>query len=60
MPSPIDLQKALSGVDYPADKATLIQHAKDSGAGKDVLDALENIEDRQYDGPSGVSSSAFD
>jgi len=30
------------------------------GAGKDVLDAFDNIEDRQYDGPSGVSSSAFD
>jgi len=59
MPSPIDLQKALSGMDYPATKDQIVQHAEQNGADDDVLQTLRGIEDREYDGPSGVSSSAF-
>jgi hypothetical protein len=59
MVSPIDIQKVLSGMDYPARKEDIIQHAKKQGADKEVLDALEKIEDREYEGPSGVSSAVF-
>ncbi|MCW2532472.1 MAG: uncharacterized protein JWP62_2042 [Blastococcus sp.] len=58
--SPIDIQKALSGMDYPASKADIVRHAEQQGADKEVLDALRNIDDREYEGPSGVSSAAFD
>jgi hypothetical protein len=60
MVSPIDIQKALSGMDYPASKADIVRHAEQQGADKEVLDALRNIDDREYEGPSGVSSAAFD
>jgi hypothetical protein len=60
MVSPIDIQKALSGIDYPASKDDLVRHAEQNGGGKDVLDALGKIEDREYEGPSGVSSAVFD
>ena len=60
MPSPIDVQKALSGMDYPASKDQIVQHAEQSGADDEVLDALRGIEDREYEGPSGVSSAVFD
>jgi Protein of unknown function (DUF2795) len=60
MVSPIDIQKALSGIDYPAGKQQIVDHAKQNGGGKDVIDALEGIEDREYEGPSGVSSAVFD
>jgi hypothetical protein len=59
MVSPIDIQKALSGMDYPASKADIVRHAEQQGADKEVLDALRNIDDREYEGPSGVSSAAF-
>jgi hypothetical protein len=59
MPSPIDIQKALSGMDYPASKDQIVQHAERNGADDEVLETLRGIEDREYDGPSGVSSSAF-
>jgi hypothetical protein len=55
MPSPIDLQKSLSGVDYPARKDHLIARAKGNGARKDVLDALRRLPDHEYDDHSGVS-----
>jgi hypothetical protein len=60
MPSPIDIQKALSGMDYPATKDQIVQHAEQHGADKEILDSLRKIDDREYEGPSGVSSAVFD
>jgi hypothetical protein len=60
MVSPIDIQKALSGLDYPASKEQIVAHAEKQGADEEVLEALRKIEDRQYEGPSGVSSAVFD
>jgi hypothetical protein len=58
MVSPIDIQKALKGIDYPATKEQILEHAK--GGDKDVVDALQKIDDREYEGPSGVSAAVFD
>jgi hypothetical protein len=60
MPSPIDIQKALSGMDYPASKDEIVRHAEQNGADEEILDALRGIDDREYEGPSGVSSAVFD
>jgi hypothetical protein len=60
MVSPIDIQKALSGIDYPASKDDIVKHAESHGGDQEVLDALRNIDDREYEGPSGVSSAVFD
>jgi len=60
MPSPIDIQKALKGMDYPASKDQIVAHAEQNGADPEILDALRGIDDREYEGPSGVSSAVFD
>ena len=54
-PDFIEVQKSLSGVDYPASKQDLLEHARGQGAGDDVLQALQRIPDREYDGPNAVS-----
>jgi hypothetical protein len=59
MASPIDIQKALSGMDYPARKEDIVRHAEQNGADPEVMEALKKIEDREYEGPSGVSSAVF-
>jgi hypothetical protein len=59
MVSPIDIQKALGGMDYPASKDDIIEHARSHGGSDEVLEALRGIDDREYDGPSGVSESVF-
>ena len=59
-PNPIQVQKFLGGIDYPANKETLISRAKESGADSNVLDALQNIPDKEYDGPTAVSSAVSD
>jgi hypothetical protein len=59
MVSPIDIQKALSGMDYPASKDQIVQHAQKQGGDEEVIEALKKIPDREYEGPSGVSSAVF-
>jgi hypothetical protein len=59
MVSPIDIQKALSGMDYPARKEDIVRLAERNGADSEILEALNKIEDREYEGPSGVSSAVF-
>jgi hypothetical protein len=60
MVSPIDIQKALGGMDYPARKEEIVKHAQEHGGDDDVVKALQGIEDREYEGPSGVSAAVFD
>jgi hypothetical protein len=56
-PIAIQVQKFLGGIDYPASKEDIVRTAKDAGADDEVLDALEGIPDREYDGPTGVSEA---
>ena len=53
--NPIEVQKFLSGMDYPASKQEILDNAREQGADESVMSALEQIADREYDGPSGVS-----
>lgn len=59
-PNPIQIQKFLGGVDYPADREALLSKAKDSGADRNVIAALESLPDREYDSPTAVSSAIAD
>jgi len=59
-PTPIELQKYLSGVDYPVSKEQLISTARDQGAPDDVIRALESVEADEFDAPTAVSSALGD
>jgi hypothetical protein len=54
-PNPVQIQKFLGGIDYPAAKAEILQTARSEGADERVMAALERIPDRQYDSPVSVS-----
>jgi hypothetical protein len=56
-PNPIQLQKHLKGVDYPASKSDLVATAREHGADQDIIAALEAMPDREYDGPNAVSQA---
>ncbi|HLI36464.1 MAG TPA: DUF2795 domain-containing protein [Streptosporangiaceae bacterium] len=53
----IKVQKFLAGVDYPATKEQLIEHARGRKADGEALRALDSIPDREYDGPNAVSQA---
>lgn len=56
-PQPIEVQKYLSGMDYPTTKDKIVEHARKQGAPQEVMGALENIPDQEYDGPNRVSQA---
>jgi hypothetical protein len=49
-----EVQKALKGMDYPADREELVEHAKRNGADQEIIDALENMDKQNFDGPNAV------
>lgn len=53
--NPIQVEKFLKGVNYPASKQDLLNCAKQEGADANVLDTLAHIPDKTYDGPVGIS-----
>jgi hypothetical protein len=55
--NPIEVQKALKGIDYPASKDELVQTAEQNGAPQDVVEELRSLEDNQFDGPDRVQAA---
>lgn len=56
-PNPIQMQKFLGGVEYPASREQLVEHARAKGADEAVLTGLQAIPDREYNGPNAVSQA---
>jgi predicted outer membrane protein len=55
--NPIQLQKFLKGVDYPADKKELMERARSLGADENVMATLENLQDECFQTPADVSEA---
>ena len=55
--NPIQVQKFLSGVDYPAPKQALVDRAREQGADDNVLSALEQLPDEEFQTPADVSQA---
>lgn len=55
--NPIQIQKYLKGVDYPASKQDLIKSAKKNGADESVCASLEQLPDEDFQTPADVSEA---
>jgi UDP-glucuronate decarboxylase len=55
--NPIDVERHLSGVSYPASKQALLDEADEQGAGEDIRSALAQLPDDEYDSPAAVSKA---
>ncbi|MER7576538.1 DUF2795 domain-containing protein [Streptomyces sp. NPDC126514] len=57
--SPIDVQKALKGADYPARREDLVTLAKDNGADDTLVQKLNDAREDEFDGPNEVQKAVF-
>ena len=57
--SPIDLQKALKGAEYPASRDDLVSLARDNGADDVLVEKLSNASTDEFDGPNDVQKVVF-
>jgi hypothetical protein len=55
--NPIQVQKFLSGMHYPAKKDDVVTHAKSKGADEKVIDTREQLPDNNYVTPADVSKA---
>ncbi|UGB38715.1 DUF2795 domain-containing protein [Frateuria soli] len=52
--SPANVQKYLSGVDYPAEKQDLIEAARRNDAPDEVMQTIRKLPEDNYGGPQDV------
>ncbi|MFI0240559.1 DUF2795 domain-containing protein [Streptomyces sp. NPDC016845] len=57
--SPIDLQKALKGAEYPTSKDELVSLAQKNGANDSVVSKLDGVSPDHFDGPDEVQKAVF-
>ncbi len=53
--NPVQVEKYLKGIDYPATKQDLLQKAEQEGADEKVMSTLEKLPDEEYEGPTHIS-----
>jgi len=55
--SPIQVQKFLKGVSYPASKNDLVKQAKQNKADKEIISMLEGMKEDKFKNPAEVSKA---
>ncbi|MBE9155848.1 DUF2795 domain-containing protein [Nodosilinea sp. LEGE 06152] len=55
--NPIQVQKFLKGMEYPASKQDVIDHAKQQGADENVCSTLEDMPEDEFETPADVSKA---
>lgn len=56
--NPVDIQKYLEGIDYPATADDIAQHAEDNDAPEEVLMVLRQLPAKEYKNAADVSKEA--
>ena len=55
--NPIQIQKYLKGVDYPASRDDLVRNARENGADESICASLEQLPDEDFQTPADVSEA---
>jgi len=55
--NPIEVQKHLSGIEYPASKDEVVATAESNGAPQEIIEALQNMDAADFDGPDDVQAA---
>jgi len=55
--NPIQVQKHLKGMGYPATREDVIRKAQESGADERILAALKKLPETQFNSPNDISQA---
>jgi len=58
--NPIELQKYLKGVNYPASKDDVVKAAEKNGADDEIIEALKNVSEDEFEKPTDVTKALSD
>lgn len=54
-PNPIEVERHLKGIKFPANREDLIEHARQNDAPEEVLSTLEQMPDREFHNAADVA-----
>ena len=57
--NPIEVQKALRGINYPANRDTVVQQARKNHADRGLVDTFAHLRRDRYNGPNDVEKEVF-
>lgn len=55
--NPVEVEKCLKGMNYPAKKNDLIKHAQQQGATQDILETLKDLREENFNSSVEVSKA---
>jgi Protein of unknown function (DUF2795) len=58
-PNPIELQKALKGVDYPCDQQKLVEAADRNHAKDELKQRISSLPKKKFENPAEVQKAVF-
>jgi Protein of unknown function (DUF2795) len=56
-PSPVAIQKALAGVDYPTTRERLAETARAHHADQQIIELIDRLPDKDFASPAAVSKA---
>ncbi|MFJ9770884.1 DUF2795 domain-containing protein [Kitasatospora sp. NPDC101157] len=57
--NPIDVQRALKGANYPADRDELVERARSNGADENLVGQISDLDRDSFEGPDEVEHALF-
>jgi len=55
--TPVEVERYLKGINYPAPKNELVKHAQKQGAEKEVLETINHLPNRTFQSPIEVNQA---
>ena len=55
--NPVEVERYLKGVNYPAKKNNLIKHAQQNGASQNILETFKDLREENFNSPVDVSKA---
>ena len=52
-----EIQQALKGIDYPANKQELVQQAKQNNASQNVIQTIQKLPEQKFNSPNDVEKA---
>jgi len=52
-----EIQQALKGMDFPADKQQLVQQAKQNNASQNVIQTIQKLPEQKFKSPTDVEKA---
>ena len=55
--NPVEVEKSLKGIDFPARKQDLVKHAQQHGASQEVLETIKNLPEEEFHTAADVAKA---